>query len=69
MCAFLVSMQLAGVDYTTNADWFSVSQNSNTEVAMKTALHKGTMQDFNVYSAYPTDSNGDQVGQIARTST
>lgn len=40
-----VSFTEAGVDWTVNADWAS----DRGEVAMKTALRKGTYADMNVY--------------------
>lgn len=59
-CA-LSLLQLASLDYTTNADWYSVMQGSGAEAAMKAALHQGTLKDFNVYSAAPRASTGEPV--------
>lgn len=56
-----ISFNLAKVDYTTNSSWFGVQQGGATEVDMKTALHLGTMQDFNVYSAAPVGTGGEDI--------
>lgn len=54
-------LQLAGVDTTTSAEWFRVQQNSAEDAAMKQALHKGSMQDINIYSASPKGTEGQQI--------
>lgn len=41
---------LAGVDRTTNASWYTTTDGTTAEKAMKTALRKGTAKDLNVYS-------------------
>ena len=56
-----VSLQLAGVDYTTNPEWFTVQQGTATEQAMKSSLHQGTMADFNVYSGQPRGAGGELI--------
>lgn len=47
------SFRLAAVDRTTNASWFTAGPGSSAEAAMKTALHRGTADDLNVYSTNP----------------
>lgn len=54
------------MDYTTNADWFSVQQGSTTEVEMKSKLHRGSMKDFNVYSAAPRGSGGEAIAGFTK---
>ena len=53
--------QLADVDYTENSAWFKVQQGSDTEQDMKKQLHKGGMQDLNVYSARPLGTDGEDI--------
>jgi Pregnancy-associated plasma protein-A len=43
--------QLALIDRTTNASWYTVGSGSTAETQMKTALRKGTADDLNIYSA------------------
>jgi hypothetical protein len=45
------SFRLAAVDRTTNATWFRLSAGSNGERAAKRALHKGSADDLNIYTA------------------
>jgi hypothetical protein len=54
------------VDYTTNADWFNVQQGSAAEAAMKAKLHRGSMKDFNVYSAAPRGSGGEAIAGFTK---
>jgi len=56
-----IRFDLAGVDTTTSAEWFRVQQNSAEDAAMKQALHKGSMQDINIYSASPKGTEGQQI--------
>ncbi|XXF78204.1 zinc metalloprotease [Myxococcaceae bacterium GXIMD 01537] len=42
---------LASVDRTTNATWYTVTPDTATETAMKTALRKGGAGALNIYSA------------------
>ena len=41
---------LASVDRTTNSSWYTTTDGTSAETAMKTALRKGTAKDLNVYS-------------------
>jgi Pregnancy-associated plasma protein-A len=41
---------LAGVDRTTNAEWFAMEPESAEEVEAKTALHRGGLNALNIYS-------------------
>lgn len=43
-----------------------MQQGSATEVEMKTALHRGTMQDFNVYSAAPVGTGGEDIAGFTK---
>ena len=45
------SFQLAGTDYTDNAEWFGDCYSN--ERAMKDALHQGSADDLNVYTCVP----------------
>jgi len=45
------SFNLVAVDRTTNADWYTMAIGSAEEVAAKAALHRGTAQDLNIYTA------------------
>lgn len=56
-----IQFNLASVDTTTNSEWFDVQQDSNADSAMKRALHKGSMQDLNVYSANPRGTLGQLI--------
>src|SRR5688572_29436170 len=47
---------LASVDRTTNSSWFKLSYGSTAETQMKNALHKGTADDLNIYTANPGDN-------------
>lgn len=47
------SFNLAGVDRTTNATWFSACNDATTELAMKTALRRGTADELNIYTCNP----------------
>jgi hypothetical protein len=53
------SFTLASVDRTTNAAWFGMTPGSAAETQAKTALHRGTAGDLNVYTANP---GGDLLG-------
>lgn len=44
---------LAGIDRTTNADWYANCYGS-AESAMKNALRQGTADDLNIYSCNPS---------------
>ena len=44
------SFVLAGVDRTTNDDWYNMGYNSQAERRAKTALRQGTADDLNIYS-------------------
>ena len=44
---------LVNVDRTTNSTWYNLSYGSTAEVQMKNALHKGTADDLNIYTANP----------------
>ena len=46
------SFNLVSVDRTTNTAWFA--DPSANEAAMKAALHQGTADDLNIYTASPT---------------
>lgn len=45
--------QLTGVDRTTNATWFKMTNGSKAEKSAKAALHKGGPETLNLYSANP----------------
>ena len=45
------SFQLAGTDYTENAEWFNDCYSN--ERAMKEALHVGSADDLNIYTCTP----------------
>jgi hypothetical protein len=42
---------LAAKDVTSNASWYTVQPNTTAETQMKNALHQGTADDLNLYSA------------------
>lgn len=42
---------LAAVDRTTNATWYTMGQGSRAERQAKKALHQGTADDLNIYTA------------------
>lgn len=44
---------IAGIDRTTNADWYTMSPGSAEEKAAKKALHKGGAESLNLYTANP----------------
>ena len=46
-----IEFKLAGVDRTTNATWYTVTDSTTAERNMKTALRKGTQADLNLYTA------------------
>ncbi|MEA2462473.1 MAG: hypothetical protein QOJ98_220 [Acidobacteriota bacterium] len=46
--------QLVATDRTANATWFAAAYGSTAETAMKTALHKGTAKDLNIYFNQPS---------------
>lgn len=54
------------MDYTENRDWFNVQQGSGTEEDMKRKLHKGGMQDLNVYSAAPLGTGGEPIAGLTK---
>jgi hypothetical protein len=45
---------LAGVDRTTNPNWFELPQGTAIELQAKAALRRGTGRDLNIYIADPT---------------
>jgi hypothetical protein len=47
------SFALAGVDRTTNADWYTAGPRSPQETQMKAALRRGTADDLNFYTSNP----------------
>ena len=44
--------ELISTDYTLNDAWFAVAPGTTAERDMKTALHKGTADDLNLYIAH-----------------
>lgn len=46
-----LSFSLAATDYTNNAGWYTAGYGSTAEKQMKTALHRGTRDDLNIYLA------------------
>ena len=73
-----ISFTLASTDTTANRKWYTVTPGSTSEVAMKTALHKGDAGDLNIYSAnigqgllgwatFPQDNEGSQDGVVLKT--
>lgn len=44
---------IAGIDRTTNASWYTMTQGSTTERSAKTTLHRGGAADLNLYTANP----------------
>jgi hypothetical protein len=47
------SFELASIDRTTQPAWFPLRAGSAEETAAKTALHRGTARDLNLYIAEP----------------
>ncbi|KAF2106371.1 metalloprotease, partial [Lophiotrema nucula] len=47
-----IEINLAGIDHTINKVWSNVTIFSQTEKDMKSALHKGTYTDINMYILY-----------------
>jgi hypothetical protein len=47
------SFKLVATDRTTNATWFTMLPDSNAERLAKQALHKGSADDLNLYTAKP----------------
>lgn len=47
------TFELAGVDRTTNTDWYTMSPGSLAEKQAKTALHQGDASTLNLYTANP----------------
>ena len=47
------SFNLAGIDRTTNADWYTMSPGSAEEREAKAALRVGTAAELNIYTANP----------------
>ena len=45
------TFRLAGVDRTTNEAWFNMSPNTSEERAAKRALHRGSADALNIYTA------------------
>lgn len=56
-----IRFNLAGMDYTTNKDWYNVRQGTEVDNSMRRALHRGSMKDLNVYSAVPRGASGDLI--------
>lgn len=46
-----IQFKLVATDRTTNATWYTVTDATAAETAMKNALRKGTKADLNLYSA------------------
>jgi Pregnancy-associated plasma protein-A len=44
---------LVSTDRTTNSTWYKLSPGSTAEYNMKNALHKGSANDLNIYTANP----------------
>ena len=47
------SFNLAGIDRTTNASWYTMSPGSTEEKQAKAALRVGSADDLNIYTANP----------------
>jgi hypothetical protein len=47
------SFNLVSVDRTTNATWYTMSPGSTAEAQAKNALHRGSADDLNLYTANP----------------
>jgi hypothetical protein len=50
------SFRLISTDRTTNPTWYTMSPGTTAETDAKNALHKGTAQDLNLYTANLGDS-------------
>ncbi len=48
------NFNLVSVDRTTNSDWFNNCYTTSVGNAMKTALHQGSADDLNIYTAKPS---------------
>ena len=51
------SFRFVSTDRTTNASWYTATPGSAAETAMKTALHRGSADDLNLY----TNNMGDDL--------
>ena len=51
---------LLDVDFTANDDWASSGQGTQTELEMKSSLHKGTYENLNLY--FLSDLGGGLLG-------
>jgi hypothetical protein len=51
---------LLGTDFTANDEWAAAGQGSQTELEMKTSLHKGTYEHLNLY--FLSDLGGGLLG-------
>ncbi len=49
---------LAATDRTKNSSWFTASQGSSAEAAMKRSLHRGGASSLNIYTLNPSGSVG-----------
>ena len=49
---------LAATDRTKSSSWFTASQGSSAEAAMKRSLHRGGVSSLNIYTLNPTGSVG-----------